>query len=231
MLLLVIVKALLLFIFRLEAKTTSRICVLLAVKSGSALHESKQRVSKIKLKKVSSLVMFLIPHYIIRCYVEPQWCKIVVHCVLDKGFNSVPIESLSPNAHHPLLGANGNDLTKNIDNVDAASDLELHHYSFLENQTTVVHASLNENDPIVGFEMKTGVLYKLVYISNASSKSITSSIYKFKKCFRNNLKGAFLTHINDIPVFSKADAVKQLKILIDRGCRNLHYVCSRTPYN
>ena len=61
---LVMVKALLLFIFRQEAKTTLRICALLAIESGSALQESKQRDSKIKLEMVSSLVMFLIPHEI-----------------------------------------------------------------------------------------------------------------------------------------------------------------------
>ena len=58
------VKACLLFIFQLERKTTSRILVLLAVKFGSALQESKQRGSKIKLEKESSLVMFLTPHKI-----------------------------------------------------------------------------------------------------------------------------------------------------------------------
>ena len=58
------VKALLLFIFQLERKTTSRIYVLLAVESGSALWESKQRNSKIKLEKESSLVMLLTPHKI-----------------------------------------------------------------------------------------------------------------------------------------------------------------------
>ena len=47
-------------------------------------------------------------------------------------------------------------------------------------------------------------------------ESTASSIYKSKNGFRNNLKGAFLTHINDLPVFSKPDAVKQLKLLKDR---------------
>ena len=40
-----------------------------------------------------------------------------------------------------------------------------------------------------------------------------------KKGFRNNIKGAFLTHINDVPVFSKQDAVKQLKLSKDRGVK------------
>ena len=33
------------------------------------------------------------------------------------------------------------------------------------------------------------------------------------------MKGAFLTHINDVPVFSKCDAVKQLKLLKDWGVK------------
>ena len=62
-------------------------------------------------------------------------------------------------------------------------------------------------------------LHKRVYISNEAKKSTASSIFKSKKGFRNNLKGALLTHINDIPFFSKSDAVKQLKLLKDRGVK------------
>ena len=97
------------------------------------------------------------------------------------------------------------------------SELEFYIYPFSEKQTTVVHVSPTEDDPTFGFEMETDELHKRVYISNASKKSTASSIYKSKNGFRNNLKGAFLTHINDIPVFSKLDAIKQLKLLKDRG--------------
>ena len=65
--------------------------------------------------------------------------------------------------------------------------------------------------------METDELHKRVYISNASKKSTASPIYKSKNGFRNNLRGAFLTHINHTPVFSKLDAIKQLKLLKDRG--------------
>ena len=87
----------------------------------------------------------------------------------------------------------------------------------MENQTTVVHVSPTKDDPTFGFKMDTDELHKRVYISNAAEKSTVSSIFKSKKGFQNNLKDAFLTHINDIPVFSKTDAVKQLKLLKDRG--------------
>ena len=53
-------------------------------------------------------------------------------------------------------------------------------------QTTVVHVSPTEDDPIFGFEMKTDDLHKQVYISNAAAKSTASSIYKSKKGLRNN---------------------------------------------
>ena len=77
----------------------------------------------------------------------------------------------------------------------------------------------SEEDPTFGFEMDTDELHKRVYISNAAQKSSASSIYKTKNWFWNNLKGAFLTHVNDVPVFSKCDAVKQLKLLKDRGVK------------
>ena len=97
--------------------------------------------------------------------------------------------------------------------------MELYIYPFSEKQTTVVHVSPIEDNLTFGFEMETDELHKRVYISDASKKSTASSIYKSKNGFQNNLKGAFLTHINDIPVFSKPDAVEQLKLLKDRGVK------------
>ena len=81
----------------------------------------------------------------------------------------------------------------------------------------MVHVTPTEEDSTFGFKLDTDELHKRVYISNAAEKSTAFSIYKTKTGFRNNLKGAFLTHINDVPVFSKSDAVKQLKLLKDRG--------------
>ena len=75
----------------------------------------------------------------------------------------------------------------------------------------------DNTDPTFGFEFKTDELYKRVYVSDVANKSCAASIYKSKKGFRNNLKGAFLTHVNNTPVFSKVDAIKQLKILQDQG--------------
>ena len=91
-----------------------------------------------------------------------------------------------------LCVANGIDLTEIKGSVDATSDLEFYIYHFLEKQTTVVYVLPTEDDPTFGFEIKTDELHKLIYISNASEKSTALSIYKSKKGFRNNLKGAFL---------------------------------------
>ena len=115
--------------------------------------------------------------------VESQRFKIAVYCVLNKGFNDVPIKSLCPNAQHLLRIANGNDLTKIQGSVDAASDLEFYIYPFSEKQTTVVHVSPTEDDPTFGFKMDTDELHKRVYISNTAKKSIASSIFKSKKGF------------------------------------------------
>ena len=70
-----------------------------------------------------------------------------------------------------------------------------------------------------GFDLKTDELYKQVYIGDATKKSSASFIYKSKNGFINNPKGVFLTYINAIPVFSKSDAVEQLKLLKDRGMK------------
>ena len=91
--------------------------------------------------------------------VESQQYKIAVHCVFDKGFNDVPIESLCLNAQHLICVANGNGLTEIKGSVDAASELEFYIYPFSEKQTTVVHVLSTEDDPTFGFEMKTDELH------------------------------------------------------------------------
>ena len=98
-----------------------------------------------------------------------------------------------------------------------SSELEFYIYPFSEKQSTVVYVSLTEDNPTFGFDLKTNDLYKWVYIGDALNESTASSIYKFKNSFRNNLNGVSLTHINVLPVFSTPDAVKQLKLLKDRG--------------
>ena len=160
--------------------------------------------------------------------VESQQCKITVHCVFDEGFNDVPIESLCPNAQHLLCVANGNDLTEIQGSVDAASELEFYIYPFLEMQTTVVHVSPTDEDPTFGLEIKIDGFHKIVYISNASKKSTALSIYKSKNGFRGNFKGAFLTHINAVPDFSKHNAVRQLKLLQVGGEGIFYHVCFGT---
>ena len=180
----------------------------------------RNQANRFKDKAQEGIFLGYVPHTtqnIIWYDVESQLCKIVVHCVFDEGFNDVPMESLYSNAQHLLRITNGNDVTKIQGSVDAASKLEFYIYPFSEKQTPVVHVFPTEEDPTFSFEMETDELHRRVYISNASKKSTASYIYKSNNGFRNNLKGAFLTHINDIPVFSKPDAVKQLKLLKDRG--------------
>ena len=129
------VKALPLFVYPPERKTTSRISVLLAVDFGFVLQEFKQRGSRIKLEKVSSLDMSHIPHetsFGTTLSVESQRCKIAVHCVFNKGFNDVPIESLCPNAQHLFCVVDGNYLTEIQCYIDAASELEFYIYPFSE---------------------------------------------------------------------------------------------------
>ena len=137
------------------------------------------QAKRFKDKARKGIFLGYVPHTtrnIIWYDVESQRCKIAVHCVFDKGFNDVPIESLCPNAQHLLRVANGNDLTEIKGSVDAASELEFYIYPFSEKQTTVVNVSPTEDDPTFGFEFDTDELHKRVYISNASKKSTASSI-------------------------------------------------------
>ena len=152
------------------------------------------QAKRFKDKARKRIFLGYVPHTtqnIIWYDVEFQRCKIAVHCVFDKGFNYVPIESLSSNAQYLLRVANGNDLTEIKGSVDAVSDLEFYIYPFPEKQTTVVHVSPTEDNPTFGFEMKTDKLHKRVYISNASAKSTASSIYKSKKASEIIFKARF----------------------------------------
>lgn len=78
--------------------------------------------------------------------------------------------------------------------------------------TTVTVPSTNE-DTKSGFEFATNDLYRRIFIKNVEKKSCASSIFKTTKSSNNNIRGAFLTHINNNPVFSEANAVAHLKTL------------------
>ena len=137
---------------------------------------------------------------IIQYNVESQQCKITVHYFFDDGFNDVPVKSLYPNAQNLLCVANGNNLTKK-DSIDTSSDLEFYIYPFSEKQTTIAHVSPTGEDHTLGYNQKIDELFKKVYIGDTTKRSSVSSIDKSQNSFRDNLKGTFLTHINDVPVF------------------------------
>ena len=80
-----------------------------------------------------------------------------------------------------------------------------------------MHASPTDGDPTFGCDLKTDELYTRNFIDDAKKKFNFSSIQKSKYCLRNNLKGVFLTHINDVPLFSKPDTVRKIKLLQDIG--------------
>lgn len=53
------------------------------------------------------------------------------------------------------------------------------------------------------------------YIGNARKKLYAPFIQTTKDGFKNDLKGVFITHIDDIVVFTKPDAIEKIKLITD----------------
>ena len=202
-------KVLPLFICQQGKKNTSRISVLLAVEFGSALKEFKQRGSRIKLENLFSLDMFYIPHEILFCMMcieqRIQWCFYNISLTQYSAFTSCR-QWIWSHRNQRFCWCRFRIEILYLPLLRKAN----HCCSYLTYWGWSLYWVWNENR----------WASSKVYISNASKKPTASSIYKSKNGFKSNLKGAFLAHTNDIPVFQSPNAVKQLKLLRDRGWKS-----------
>ena len=141
---------------------------------------------------------------------ESERVKITSHCKFDEGFNDFPIESV-PLGFQQLI-------QENRDNNFLLILLKLHPliwiffvYPFADKEITEIPVLPWEKDDHFGFKLKNDELYGRVYIDKIKDRSTVH--HAFNKSARGKLRGSFITHIDDEPVFNAKDAAVKLQRL------------------
>ena len=142
--------------------------------------------------------------------------KIATHAKFDEGFNDLPADTLPPNCQQ-LLRRNGTAIP--IDKKEiSSSDLEFFIYPFSEKENATISVLPNNADESFGFKLRDDELYGRTFVqdvANTKSSSAAKAYGDFKRsCWK--LRGAFITHIDNEPVFSTAQAMERLRSLFEQ---------------
>ena len=142
--------------------------------------------------------------------------KIATHAKFDEGFNDLPIDNLPPNCQH-ILRLNGQQIPIN-DRSLSCLDLEFFVYPFANSKTVVNDYNLKAKDSCFGFELLDNDLTGCNYIHDVKDTVGSSAPHAFGtiSITRQKICCCFITHINDVPIFSTDLACAQLKILYKR---------------
>ena len=142
--------------------------------------------------------------------------KIATHAKFDEGFNDLPIDTLPPNCQH-ILCLNGQQIPIN-ERLLSPLDLEFFIYPFANSETAVIDYNPKAKDNKFGFQLLDDDLTGRNYIYDIKDKvgSSAARVFGSLATTRQKLCGCFITHINDVPVFSTDSARAQLQILYKR---------------
>ena len=144
------------------------------------------------------------------------------------GFNDLPTE-LVPLGFQQLIQVNG-DESLPPDKVDiTSSDLEFFVYPFADKEIIDVPVLTNDKNEQFGLQLCNNNLYDRIYIKKIEKKSSVDKA--FNKSTINKLKGSFITHINNDPVFSIKDASKTLKKFYEEHIRQNQRVAEKFSFS
>ena len=142
--------------------------------------------------------------------------KFATHAKFDEGFNDLPADNLPPNCQQ-ILRRNGSPVPIDAKETSVA-DLKFFVYPFADKETIKVPVLPSTKDSSFGFQLQDDDLYGRTYVKELSdTKSSTAAkVFGNIKNSRNKLRGAFITHIDGVPVFSTTQATAQLTLLYDQ---------------
>jgi hypothetical protein len=141
---------------------------------------------------------------------ETKRVKIAFHARFDEGMNDLPAPLVPPNVQHLHRVQQGHPLPADPSDLTPAS-LTFVHSPFLNESDEVVPVTCD--DPLFGLTLTTDQLTSRVYISEIADKSSALGIRSSATATRRRFVGAFITAIDEQPVFTKQDATRFLRKL------------------
>jgi hypothetical protein len=141
---------------------------------------------------------------------ETKRVKIAFHARFDEGMNDLPALLVPPNVQHLQRVQNGDPLPADLTELTATS-LTFSDSPFINETDEIIPISCNH--PLFGLLLTSDALSSRVYISEISDRSSALRIRSTPTATRRRFTGAFITAIDDQPVFTKNDALTILRRL------------------
>ena len=139
--------------------------------------------------------------------------KIATHAKFDEGFNDLPAEVTPPNCQQ-ILRRNGTAIPCDPKPL-SSSDLHFFVYPFSNKEIATLPVLENNKDESFGFEFADDDLTGRNFVRDLKNTKSSSAAKMFGNfdCSRKKLRGAYITHIDNTPVFSTAGAEAQFRFL------------------
>jgi hypothetical protein len=142
--------------------------------------------------------------------VETKRVKIAFHARFDEGMNDLPHVDIPPNVQHLQRIQNGEPLPSESAPV-SVSPFGFSSRPFL-NETDVTIRIQCTSDTF-GFTLSTDQLTNRVFISDLAPQSSAETLCRTARATRKKYLGAFITAIQDIPVFTLTNAKRKFRRL------------------
>ena len=100
----------------------------------------------------------------------------------------------------------------------AASDLDFFVYPFADKEDVTLTVNPKAKDDSFGFQLASDNLTGCTYVKEVTD-GVSSTVVKAFKTLESSCKqlcGAYITHINNVPVFLTAQAKTQLQMLYEQ---------------
>jgi hypothetical protein len=146
--------------------------------------------------------------------VETSKVKIAKHARFDEGLNDLPFGEIPPNVQHrqPVQSGEPFPAEPNDTSFDEFTSFV---NPFAHTLTESLRFPAHNKSPTFGFDLQTDDLNNRVFVEKIRNDSPASKIRSTPKATNNALRGAYLVAGNDVLVFSKEQAVAELRKAFD----------------
>jgi hypothetical protein len=134
---------------------------------------------------------------------ETNRVKIAFHVRFDEGMNDLPLADLPPNVQHLQRVQDGLSVPAESDDV-AIPPFGLTSKPFLHEVDETLKVSCDM--PHFGFHLSTDTATQRVFISNIDAGTSAATLRSSLRATQRKYHGAFITSIDDVPIFTLAQA-------------------------
>jgi hypothetical protein len=141
---------------------------------------------------------------------ETNRMKIAFHVRFDEGMNDLDVKDVPPNVRHLQRIQDGLPIPADI-NETAAAPFSVTAHPFFDEVDETVRVVCNA--PLFGFNLRTDTATQRVYITDIAIGSSAERLRSSPRSTRRKYVGAFITAVDDVPVFTLAQAQRELQKL------------------